>query len=85
MKKYDTAIFINGCYWHGHGDCYYSHEASTNKEYWKPKIENNKIRDEKHQKELEELGFKVYIIWECEIRKRLNETLEILIGKIQSH
>jgi len=69
------AIFVNGCYWHRCPKCKPSMPKS-NVEFWKNKFEKNVCRDLRKKKELEVLGWKVFIIWECEIKSNKTE-LEI--------
>jgi len=83
LPKYKTVIFVNGCFWHGH-DCPKGKLPETNKEKWKKKIDENKKRDEKNYKLLKEKGWKVIIVWECEIKnkKYAEITLKLLKNKI---
>lgn len=67
LPKYRAVIFVHGCFWHQHPGCKHSHIPKSNKGYWKPKLERNVKRDIKHRQELRELGWKVIVIWECEI------------------
>jgi len=64
LAKYNTVIFIHGCFWHRHG-CHLFKWPSTRPEFWKDKINGNKARDLKHFKELSELKWRVLVIWEC--------------------
>lgn len=83
LKKYHVAIFVNGCFWHGHTCKMGSgkRRPKTNKKYWHEKIENNIIRDSLNKKILRKLGWSVIIIWECQtkdydrIRKFLHANL----------
>ena len=68
LPKYHTVIFVNGCYWHGHEGCKYFVMPKTNVDFWKNKIEYNQRRDSENQEKLKELGWRVLIVWECEIR-----------------
>lgn len=62
------AIFIHGCFWHGH-DCKEGiRRPKSNQAYWLPKIDRNRQRDAKHRGELTQLGWDVLIVWECELR-----------------
>lgn len=82
LKKYNTVIFIHGCFWHMH-DCGRFRWPKSNQEYWKPKIVRNVERDKANLKLLEEQGWKVIVVWECELKKnRLKTTLDSLIEKI---
>ena len=80
LKKYKTAIFINGCFWHGHEQCRYFVVPKTNTQFWIDKINCNKERDARRLDELQSLGWKVITIWECELKpKERSSTLEKLI------
>ena len=83
FAKYKTAVFVNGCFWHGHKGCKYSHLPSTNFEYWEKKIADNIERDERKKRELEGLGYRVLIIWQCQLKSNTKiETLEALYHNI---
>ena len=73
LPKYKTIIFVNGCFWHGH-NCKKGKLPSSNTDFWKEKISNNKSRDDKNSDLLVKLGWKVIIIWQCEISKIDNRT-----------
>jgi DNA mismatch endonuclease (patch repair protein) len=76
LPKYRTVIFINGCFWHGHAGCKYFVWPRSNIDYWKRKICSNTERDKQTYVSLEELGWKVVIIWECQLKKdKLDSTL----------
>lgn len=83
LPKYKTVIFVNGCFWHGHKGCKYFVWPKNNAEFWRKKIESNIARDERNQSQLENLGWNVLIIWECELRSKNREaTLTILEDKL---
>lgn len=82
LKKYRTVIFVNGCFWHHH-DCGRFVWPSTNEEYWHKKIDRNVERDKEDQQALEELGWQVLVIWECQLkRKNALTNLQNLYEKI---
>lgn len=84
LKKYKTVIFVNGCFWHMHEGCKYFVWPKDNSEFWKNKLLTNKERDEKEKKEIEELGWKVIVVWECQLKKAERErTLNWLVEKIR--
>lgn len=84
LKKHKTVIFVNGCFWHMHEGCKYFVWPNDNSEFWKNKLLANKERDEKEKKEIEELGWKVIVVWECQLKKAERErTLNWLIEKIR--
>lgn len=85
FSKRRIAIFIHGCFWHGHEiGCRYSHIPQSRQEYWSKKIDKTKQRDDAHIKELSENGWQVIIIWECEIKTKFEETIDNLINIIGS-
>ena len=80
LPKYKTVIFINGCFWHGHEGCRYFVIPKTRTEWWLQKIQNTKLRDQKAEMELEKLGWKAIVIWECELKNMIKEeTLNLLL------
>lgn len=72
LPKYKTVIFVHGCFWHHH-DCGRFRWPASNVEYWKKKIHGNEAHDREVYKALVELGWRVLIIWECELRKKCRE------------
>lgn len=76
LPKYKTVIFVNGCFWHGH-NCKKGKLPSSNTDFWRGKISNNKLRDDKNSDLLIKLGWKVIIIWQCEISK-IDNRIKIL-------
>lgn len=84
LPKYKTIIFVNGCFWHGHEGCKYFVWPKSNEEFWKNKIQTNISRDEKKIAALESQGWKVVVVWECELKSSLVEgTLQKLILDIK--
>lgn len=69
LPKYKTVIFVNGCFWHKHGGCKYFVWPKNNAAFWKKKIENNVARDIRNYQLLQDLGWRVLTIWECELKK----------------
>jgi len=83
LPKYRTVVEVNGCFWHGHKNCKYFKMPHTNRKYWKHKIEINRLRDRANKKRLKALGWKLLVIWECEIRKANREsTLGKLVAEL---
>ncbi|TBU73306.1 very short patch repair endonuclease [Pseudomonas daroniae] len=68
LTKHRTAIFVHGCFWHRHPDCRYASTPKTRQEYWLPKFAANVERDARKEAALEELGWRVLIVWECETK-----------------
>lgn len=71
LKKYKTVIFVNGCFWHHHENCPKSKLPETNKDFWEKKISSNVERDRRNKEKLAELGWRVVVIWECQVRSFL--------------
>lgn len=82
LPKYQIVILVNGCFWHMHKGCKYSSIPKSNTEYWKKKLERNKVRDEMVISELEKLGFRVIVVWECEVKEDFEITMMNLYNKI---
>lgn len=73
LPKYRTVIFVNGCFWHGHKNCSGFVLPKSNTEWWERKINNTKVRDEKVYQLLRDSGWKVFVIWACQLRKNIRE------------
>ena len=78
LPKYRTVIFVNGCFWHMHQGCRYFVWPKHNAEFWKEKITGNAERDQRKRQELEELGWRVMIVWECQLKDDQDLTLQLL-------
>lgn len=68
LSRYNTALFVNGCFWHGHEDCHLFRLPKSRQDVWKVKISGNKARDLRKQTELFELGWRVGVVWECTLK-----------------
>lgn len=76
LNSYNTIIFIHGCFWHRHPNCKDATIPKTRTEFWKAKFERNVFNDNKNKEELEKRGYQVLVLWECDINKRFNETVQ---------
>ena len=86
LPKYRTVIFVNGCFWHGHQGCRYFVVPKTNTEFWMNKIDANRIRDQKKISELEAMGWKVIVIWECELKPgKQDDTLGKIVKMLEAY
>lgn len=84
LPKYKTVIFVNGCFWHMH-DCPRFVWPSSNKEYWEPKIRRNVERDKINIELLQKEGWRVLVVWECELKKKvIEERLSRLCQELQN-
>jgi DNA mismatch endonuclease, patch repair protein len=68
-KTHKFAIFVHGCFWHSHEGCPLASDPKSNRTYWLPKLQRTKARDVTHVERLEQLGYRVLVIWECASRK----------------
>jgi DNA mismatch endonuclease, patch repair protein len=66
LPRHRKAIFVHGCFWHSHS-CPRGKRPSTRAEFWNAKLDRNVARDEANQRKLESLGWKVLVLWECEL------------------
>ena len=80
LPKYKTAIYVNGCFWHMH-NCNRFRFPKSNINYWINKLNNNKKRDIQHYEDMKKIGWKVIIVWECEISE---DRLNALITEIKN-
>ena len=67
LPKYKTVIEVRGCYWHRHPGCKYAYAPKTRVEFWSRKFAENVARDKKTEQALKKLGWRVIVIWECEV------------------
>lgn len=85
FQRYKTVIFVHGCFWHFHSDCPEGRIPSSNSAFWQLKLTKNISRDSVNQLKLRAAGWKVIVVWECEIEKKLNrQNLKALIELIKS-
>nr|WP_321265155.1 DNA mismatch endonuclease Vsr [uncultured Sphaerochaeta sp.] len=84
LSKYKTVIFINGCFWHAHLGCKYFTLPKTNRPFWEQKLAKNRERDQRVCAQLLEKGYRVLVVWECELSPpaKREETLNGLVNEI---
>ena len=70
LPKYKTVIFVHGCFWHRHENCKYASTPKTRQEFWETKFRENINRDKINQENLSSKGWKIIIVWECEIKDK---------------
>jgi DNA mismatch endonuclease (patch repair protein) len=68
LPKYKTVVFVNGCFWHQHVGCKFATKPSSRVEFWDAKLTRNVARDFENAAKLAELGWRVIVVWECELR-----------------
>lgn len=86
LPKYKTIIFVHGCFWHQHPGCKAARIPDTNSDYWRDKFMRNIARDKKDQQRLKDLGWRVIVVWECEILNKSKREVRfpILIEEIKT-
>ena len=82
LPKYNCVIFVNGCFWHMHDNCKAARLPKTNTEFWKNKLEKNVENDIRNIKQLEKLGWKVLVIWECELENDFEAVMNNTLAEI---
>lgn len=77
LRKWAVAVFVNGCYWHRHDRCRYAYDPKSNVDFWVKKFQANVDRDAKNYRLLKSMGWKVVVVWECEVKSgTFSESLE---------
>lgn len=74
LRKYNTAIFVNGCFWHRHSGCKYAYMPKSRVDFWQKKFDDNVRRDAAVKAELLERGIKCLIVWECTIKRMMKDS-----------
>ena len=82
LPRYGTCVLVNGCFWHGHEGCKYFRLPLSNQDYWSSKIERNIARDRESQARLEVMGWRVIVVWECELKADAEGRCGRLTGEI---
>lgn len=81
LPKYRTVVFVHGCFWHRHEGCRYTTTPKSNPEFWQEKFEANVRRDANAKQRLEEMGWRVLVIWACQLDE---SGLQGLVEKIRN-
>jgi len=86
VLRYKVAIFVHGCFWHGHEQCSRGRLPKSRVEYWKAKIETNKQRDRLVEERVSDAGWQPLVIWECQLRtqRAASVTLDHLLNNLDS-
>ena len=84
IKKYKVALEVRGCFWHGHENCKDFRLPKSRIEFWREKIGKNIERDIRNQKKLINLGYLVFIVWECELDRKDYSSVDKFISYVNS-
>ena len=76
LPKYRTVIFVNGCFWHMHENCKQGRLPKSNVDFWRSKMERNASNDALHRNQLQDMGWNVITLWECELKQDFEKTME---------
>lgn len=85
LPKYHTVIFVHGCFWHRHPGCRDATTAKTRTGFWLDKFEKNVANDRIHREALEAAGWKAITLWEYDIKKRFDETMDTVVRELQEN
>lgn len=80
LSRYKAVIFVHGCFWHRHKDCKFAYTPKTRTDFWLKKLEANVIRDQQVKADLEQLGWRVITVWECELRTSEHLSVRLTAG-----
>ena len=85
LPKYHTIIFVHGCFWHGHEECKDFAPPKTRTEWWLNKINRNKKKDIDDVTQLEKLGWKVIVVWECELTPdKIWDSIKLIVDRLNN-
>lgn len=85
LQKYHAVVFVNGCFWHRHTGCRKAYMPKSRVDFWQEKFERNVQNDSLHRKELINAGWRVFTVWECEVKKYFENTMNSLITQIKDN
>jgi len=82
LPRFQTVILVHGCFWHRHPGCRFAYMPKSRVDFWKAKLEGNAARDQKVRQALEDRGWKVFVVWECETERtdELKRRLRRMLG-----
>jgi DNA mismatch endonuclease (patch repair protein) len=85
LPKFKTIVFVHGCFWHQHPGCKKARIPDTNTDFWTQKFERNVLRDKRNQELLKAAGWRVTVVWECEVatKKKRASRLPLLAEEIK--
>lgn len=85
MPRYNTVIFVNGCFWHRHKNCKYAYNPKSRQNFWQEKFARTIQRDQEKTDKLIKDGWQVRTVWECELKKDPEAVINDLISELKEH
>jgi DNA mismatch endonuclease (patch repair protein) len=82
LPKYRAALFVHGCFWHAHADCKRASLPKTNASFWQQKLDANVARDRRNQDALTALGWRVIVVWECDLYRDPVAAVGRIVGQL---
>lgn len=82
LRKFQTAVFVNGCFWHRHQNCAKAYTPASRREFWTDKFAATVERDQRKIAELRSLGWRVITVWECELQREPARVLGDVTAKL---
>lgn len=82
LPKHRAVVFVNGCFWHSHKKCKRARTPKSRRDYWVKKLEKNVQRDREQQKQLRNLGWRVVVVWECELKENSEKAAASVSSKL---
>ena len=77
FPKYRAVVFVHGCFWHRHRDCKFATTPAIRNGFWVKKLQDNVDRDQYQVNVLQELGWRVFVVWECELREGASRLIRL--------
>lgn len=90
LARYNTAVFVNGCFWHRHRGCKYAYMPKSRTDFWAEKFDRNIKRDDAVRQQLKSAGIRMLVVWECTIKKMMKDacltedTVNLIEGFLKS-
>lgn len=82
LPQHRAVVFVHGCFWHRHANCRFAYTPRSRQDFWRHKFETNQARDQRVAKALRQSGWRVFVVWECEVNNE--HKLEQLFWRIAS-
>ena len=81
FRRFGAVCFVHGCFWHRHAGCPFAATPSTRGEFWRTKLDANVERDRRNRRDLLRAGWRVAVVWECALRKRIEDEIALQLDR----